>query len=654
MKRSALMAVLLALSCTAAAENAMLEKAYASECRRSEIAGKVVPGQTAARSPASKKKAVERADKICEGIVFFDNLGTSEPITVGKRNIDWRGGQRNHQEWVAQLNRFFMLDQIASAWVITGDEKYPARARELMEDYMDAVAKESPDFSDFQWGGNLLNACLRLDSWGRALVDFRKSKAFDDAFVERVLKEYRRLADVLCKKTKPGTSNWQIAQAAALVTASLRFPDLPEAKAWRKHGCEVLNECFRRQFRTDGVHCENSRGYHNWMLTELIAAHRLQTMWPVPELQISDAAIRGSLDFLVLSTAFAFNDIRQFSNFPHMPDPTKQAKTLAERAGIKDYVMPTAKVFPVSRLVFGGNARERFFFDAADFPGFHTHWNRLVFEYDLDGFAVIPDLGITTYDARAALDSFLVGKGTPSHATVNFGGGHQVLKAAALLDASVSPDFATAAGEFNEGYLRPETVRNRKWGKKPDFPAQFRRRVTWLPGEYVLIFDRTATTEKTDVRTVFPVLPVDRFTVDELRFTGVNAKMPSVLIEMIVPSSDKTVLTVISGEKKKARPGWNTVRGKGLDTAPELTYSAPATAEPATAVTLIAARSAGEALPEYKTLESAPGKLVIALPSGGRDEYRWAEDLSSLTLTRFGQDGKAVRTFSGGKTDAVK
>ena len=143
MKRSALMAGMLALGITAAAENAMLEKAYAAECRRSEIAGKVVPGQTAARSPASRKKAVERADKICGGIVFFDNLGTDEPITVGKRNIDWRGGQRNHQEWVAQLNRFFMLSQIASAWVITGDEKYPARARELMEDYMDAIAKES-------------------------------------------------------------------------------------------------------------------------------------------------------------------------------------------------------------------------------------------------------------------------------------------------------------------------------------------------------------------------------------------------------------------------------------------------------------------------------------------------------------------------------
>ena len=156
------------------------------------------------------------------------------------------------------------------------------------------------------------------------------------------------------------------------------------------------------------------------------------------------------------------------------------------------------------------------------------------------------------------------------------------------------------------------------------------------------------------MRTVFPVLPVDRFTVDKLRFTGVNAKMPSVLIEMIVPASDKTVLKVISGEEKKTRPGWKTVRGKGLDTAPELTYIAPATAEPATAVTLIAARSAGEALPEYKKLESAPGRLVIALPSGGRDEYRWEEDLSSITLTRFGRDGKAVRTFSGGKTDAAK
>ena len=646
MKRLILSAVLLAFCWTAAAENATLEKAYTQECRRTELGGKPAPG-VVAKAASYRRTMTERADKICEGIVFFHNQRKQEPITVGRRNIDWRGRQRKHQEWVAQLNRFFMLDPLAVAWYVSGDEKYPARARELMEDYMDSLSGKPADFADHQ-GGNLLNVAIRLNNWGRALIDFRRSSALDDAFVGRALAEYRRLADVLCRKTKPGLTNWQIAQASALVTASLRFPDLPGAEEWRKRGCEVLNVCFRQQFRSDGVHRENTRGYHSWMLHELVLYRRLQTKWPLAELDISDAVLIGGLDFLVLCGPFAFNDCGQLSRFPHAGNTLPVARALAAKAGIVNYRPPEAKVFPASQLVFGGNAREKFFFDAADHTGVHTHWSRLVFEYALDGFAVIPDLGVTTYDRYADRAAYLVGKGTPTHATVNFGGGHQLPMTAKLLDASVSPEFATAAGEFDGGYLLPP-FKHISREVKPDIPAKFRRRVTWLPGEYILIFDRTSTTVKTDVRTVFPVFPVDRFAVDGLRFTGVNAKMPSVLIEMIVPASDKAVLTVIAGEEKKNRPGWKAVRGAGLDTAPELMYSAPATAEPATAVTLIAARSAGETLPEYKRLESSPGKLVIALPSGGRDEYKWAEDLSSVTLTRFGQDGKAVRTFSGRK-----
>ena len=75
------------------------------------------------------------ADLAVEGKVLFYGR---RPIEVGRKNIDWTGGHIKHQEWRAQLNRFFQLPSLRRKYRETADEQYAACARDYIEDWIDA------------------------------------------------------------------------------------------------------------------------------------------------------------------------------------------------------------------------------------------------------------------------------------------------------------------------------------------------------------------------------------------------------------------------------------------------------------------------------------------------------------------------------------
>ncbi len=81
------------------------------------------PGQT---FPEATPEVIARAGQIAGGTVFFYQ---HTPVEVGLSGIDWTGKHLNHQEWPAQLNRFFYLSPLVSAYRATGEEQYAAARR---------------------------------------------------------------------------------------------------------------------------------------------------------------------------------------------------------------------------------------------------------------------------------------------------------------------------------------------------------------------------------------------------------------------------------------------------------------------------------------------------------------------------------------------
>ncbi len=585
--------------------------------------------------PADKQRIFECADKVCGGVVYFNK---DEEVKVGSRNIDWTGKQKDHQEWVAQLNRFFMLDMLFAAYRQNQDGKYAARARELMEDWFDYWQKSDYKFLDPQWN-NQLNASIRIRNWITALATFRNSKAFDDAFAARTLEMIARQTNMLMDATEEGDSNWQIAQAFALLEAGIKLDFLSDAPRWREKGARVLNGCFKRQFRADGSHLENTTGYHIWMTELMVNAAALGQLRPELKLASNSETVEKALQFTSLGSRFAFNDSSyNAKEFPKWP-PRSDLSRLARRGGVENWKPLQYGVFKDAGLVFGGNDREVFFFDAGKFGGWHTHLSRLTFEFGADGHSLLIDPAISTYERKD--HHYAYGRETSSHATVNFNGAHQARKEAKLLDAKLADNFGVAVGEFNEGSFQGDF--SEKYEKNLD--AEMQRALVWLSGDFFLVFDRTRIVKTPDGKAVanyvFPAAPMEKWSLDKdkLRWFSQNAAKPNLLVQMLLKPAASVEATCVEGQKEPELRGWSGIGRAGMIASPTLEFSADTGFDQSSALTLLAAFAPGKEAPAVKVLSAKPGAV----------DFEFA---GKLNLLRYEADFRETGELAAGKIKA--
>ena len=154
-------------------------------------------------------------------------------MQVGLKDIDWSGKHIHHQEWPAQLNRFFHLRPLAAAYRATHDERFAQAARAYIEDWLrgDNYATATA----LRPGDNTLNMSIRLGSshhlgWGVTLPAFLGSPSFGDAFLARTLASLSTQAEWLSRHLT-AVGNWRISQLDALVFTSLRFPFLENGRS---------------------------------------------------------------------------------------------------------------------------------------------------------------------------------------------------------------------------------------------------------------------------------------------------------------------------------------------------------------------------------------------------------------------------------------
>lgn len=563
-----------------------------------------------------------KADAVVDGKAFFYR---EEAITIGLDHIDWTGGQKMHQEWVAQLNRFAMLDFLIGAYRETRDEKYAARAKALIQDWSDYRAKQGPKFIDPQ-RNSPFNAALRLRNWMLALAVFRNSAAFDDAFVKRTLEVITGQCNLLARYTAAGPGNHATAQAFTLLEAGIAFDFLPDSAEWRNKGREVLAECFKQQFRADGSHCENTTGYHTWMAAMMIDALALAKLRPDLPPMAAPETIAKALQFTHLSSGFAFNDSSYPKSFPRRaaaPDLSR----FARRAGV-DFRPAKYGVFADAGLVFGGDGNEVFAFDAGKFCGWHTHLSRLSVEFGADGFSLIADPAITTYEKKDP--HFDYGRITRSHGTVNFNGANQTKTDAQLLDAQLGEGFGVAVGEFDGG-AATGPLREKF---EADVKATHRRAVLWLAGEGLLIFDRTQIDRTPDgkgvTNYVFPLAPMAKWTLDagRLAWYSANPERPNLLVQMLLKPAAAVKVDCAEGVKEPELRGWVGTARDAMIAAPTLQFSADTGDALSTAVTFAAAFAPGAAAPVCN-VTVVPGGIDYAPAAGEVAMLRFAPDFAT-------------------------
>jgi uncharacterized heparinase superfamily protein len=177
------------------------------------------------------------------------------------RNIDYmNAGKPSDVKFPWEVSRMQWLIPAGQAYLLSGDERYAAGVRAVLEDWILSNA--------YSYGVNwicTMDVALRIISWTWFFRVFAGSKSWSDpVFQERFLRSLFLHALFTEKHLEKSdiNGNHYISDAAGLVFAGLFFGKGADAQRWQDLGWQILTSELTLQVFEDGVDFEGSIPYH--------------------------------------------------------------------------------------------------------------------------------------------------------------------------------------------------------------------------------------------------------------------------------------------------------------------------------------------------------------------------------------------------------
>jgi len=589
--------------------------------------------------PEATPQLLARVEEIAAGTVFF--YGRKE-VQIGLRDIDWTGSHVKHQEWPAQLNRFFHLPPLAAAYRETGDERFAQAARAYIEDWIGS----HPGYDtaqQFMPGDSGLNMSIRLGTshsagWGGTIPAFLVSSTFDDAFLRRIADSMSVQAAFLAEHLTPW-GNWRISELDALVFTALRFPFLPNAADLLDRGIKGMRNALATQFLPDGVHIERCPGYHEWMAGVLASYVDLARRFAEADAKADSGALLRALDYSAHDELFGVNDSRAPHLDPDVLTHSEHRKTVLARLfpameGPDD--PPLQQVFPDAGHVFVRSSWEPgaqyLAFDASTWGGGHGHLSRLSFVFRSGGRALVADPGILNYEMSDPLGPY--GKATRAHSTLSLNGWNQSEADADLLRTEFADEIALIHARYGGGYWEGDYGWSFADGHGGGLFGVHERVLFWVKGEYLLVLDGMEADSGAAVHNCWQMGRMEAWTAEADSLSWWSRNPDSNVLVKCVPLLEGTEMECFEGSREPIR-GWVGQHGDDAIAAPlvEFRYPSGVSGDSPSAVLIVP--FTGDAPPSYVARRSALagwGRLrhvELALPNGATDLITWTKDLNS-------------------------
>ncbi|MGD0112453.1 MAG: heparinase II/III family protein [Armatimonadota bacterium] len=593
-------------------------------------------GQAYAEATA---EMLERAQRIAQGTVFFYG---STPVEVGLRDVDWGGGHVKHQEWPAQLNRFFHLSPLASAYISTGDEKFAQAARAYIEDWI-AYDAGYENATRFRPGDSGLNMAGRLGSshscgWTGSLPAFLKSPAFDDAFLETMMASIGTQVEFLSRHLT-GWGNWRIAELDTVVFTTLRLPFLPGAKELLGLGITGMRNALATQFLPDGVHVERSPGYHHWMADVLATYYDLGRRFPDANAHVEADMVVKAWDYAAQSDLFGVNDSRAPHRDPKVMRSSKTRFELLKRLMPERRIRraaPLEQVFPRAGHAFSRSAwkpgADFLAFDASTWGGGHCHLSRLSFVLRSGGRQLVADPGILNYEMSDPLGPY--GKSTRAHSTISLNGWNQSEADAQLLRTEFTQRSALIHARYQGGYWPGDFGWSFMEGHGSGVHGTHERVLFWVKGEYIVVLDAVRSDSKATAHNSWQMGPMEGWAGDGSALTWRSHNADTNLLMQFASFQNGPVeMECFEGSRDPLR-GWVGHRGDDALPAPLVEFRYPVEGGAAVTAALLVPFT-GSAAPGYSLRrKTALGwaqvrHLEIIRPDGLVDHIGWSQGLSA-------------------------
>jgi len=246
----------------------------------------IYPQAMRRRLPWTVPVIIEQADRI-----LTRNLQQGPYTAIAKgRSFDWTH-DTGDTEYIG-FHYFFWMPCLPRAWLLTGDEKYARDFVEIVCSWYDAL----PDIRKFDrviWNSQL-GSSLRATYMLEAYYCLRTSPALTTELHEKLLKillgHARYVHDVHMQQYTE--SNGQNSGAAWLASVSALMPEFRQSGQWKQAAVRMIREHINRNFYPDGGHKELCIQYHITGLRDLsLAVRALRAAGDDSLLQ--DAALRA-------------------------------------------------------------------------------------------------------------------------------------------------------------------------------------------------------------------------------------------------------------------------------------------------------------------------------------------------------------------------
>lgn len=211
---------------------------------------------------------VERGLKLRQNVYHFPN---HEPTKL-PTNPTWSEDPFSSRNWMFWYQQLQFIDYGIAAYKQTGDTWYLRRMWELSADWMtDNVKSTYP--SKLSWHDHATALRLR-----RLLLLHAASldAGMNCDWIPQLLVAVQLHCEVLSFDSFYSRhSNHGLDQSYILFWAACVFPELESASQWRSIGRERVQDELEYAFSTEGLHVENSPGYHHGMLKTVLRVNSL-------------------------------------------------------------------------------------------------------------------------------------------------------------------------------------------------------------------------------------------------------------------------------------------------------------------------------------------------------------------------------------------
>ncbi|MFW6456916.1 MAG: alginate lyase family protein, partial [Planctomycetota bacterium] len=488
-------------------------------------------------------------------------------VDIGLSDIDWTGSHIDHQEWPAQLNRFFWLQHLAVLYEHNQDEKLPYLARQTIEDWIEQHEYDAN--SDAAPGDNTLNVSIRLGQscrpgWWGTVKSFHTSPHYDEEFISRMIESTRGQLDFLKHNLSSG-GNWRISHLDCLLYCALIVPGLDN---YQSFAVRHLNEAFHRQIHEDGSHEEhNPASYHRWMCRLFTNLWRLSQARPDLGLHLDSERVARMWDYAFCASApdggsCGLHDGGHWQPGPgHIPVSKPREEFLVE-SGLLDQRSwnpqdQPSRWFPNAGQLFlrSAWAPEATFlvFDATRWGGGHCHLSRNAISLYHKGRMLLCDPGVFSYEMSDPFAPY--GKSTPAHNTITFDNMNQSEANPDTYAVQIGEEVSLIGSRYEGGYWPGQYTWGWNEGKGDGVYGVHDRLMIWIKDRGILVFDQISSDGDGQPYTVnwqFPPGPVQ---VDHDKRRACTQGDESNVMVQCLASSDPVEIAIHEGERDPLS-GW--------------------------------------------------------------------------------------------------